>query len=77
MIKLLKIGGPGYMVDEDGYYHEYVCDTVADVSELPTGEGIGKSRIKPRPRSTAVVADNASVYMLSNARKWGVLIKGE
>lgn len=76
MVTLLKIGGSGYVVDEEGYYHEYVCDTVSDIATLPTGTDMGQSKIKPRPGSTAVVSENSAVYMLSNNREWGLLLEG-
>lgn len=76
MYSLLKIGGSGYMVDEEGYYHEYVCDTVADINTLPTGVDMGQSKIKPRPGSTAVVTADSSVYVLANNRQWVLLLEG-
>ena len=75
MVKLLKIGGPGYVVDEDGYYHEYVCDDNTDIADLPTGAGMEMSQLKPRPGSTAVITDNAAVYMLSNQRAWSKIVE--
>ena len=64
------------MVDEEGYYHEYVCDSISDIASLPTGEDMAQSKTKPRPGSTAVVSANSAVYMLSNDRQWGLLLEG-
>ena len=82
VVTLLRCGGSGYVVDKEGCYHEYICDSDADIGDLPTGENVKYSpdadflKKKPRPGSTAVVASDGSVYMLSNSRTWGILIEG-
>lgn len=40
---------------------EYVCDTTADIDDLPIDIAIG---------STAFVIEGSKVYMLNNQRKW-------
>lgn len=75
MYSVLKEGGPGYIANGEGTYKEFVCDTIADIADLPTGaDGGGIDR--PRPGSTAVVTAAAMVYVLSNERAWVVLVEG-
>lgn len=40
---------------------EFVCDTVADIDELP---------IDIAPGSTALVIDGTKVFMLNNQHEW-------
>lgn len=75
MYTILKEGGAGYMANGEGTYKEYVCDTISDISTLPTGKG-GSGIDRPRPGSVALVTSAATVYVLSNAREWVVLIEG-
>ncbi len=77
MYTIVKIGGSGYVFDEEGYYHEYICDSVSDIASLPTGIDMAQSKTKPRPGSTAIVSENSAVYMLSNNRQWKLLIDEE
>lgn len=72
MISTLRQGG-NYLVDDSGVYTEYVCDTIADVANLPTGKN-AQNIDRPRPGSTAVITSAGSVYVLSNEREWVVLI---
>lgn len=74
MISTLRQGGT-YLVDNAGIYTEYVCDTIADVDNLPTGKN-SQDIDRPRPGSTAVIAEAGMVYVLSNEREWVVLIDG-
>lgn len=78
MITMLKQGSH-YIDDKHGVYTEFVCSSVADVENLPTGAN-SEALDRPRPGSTAIVpsADGgaASVYVLSNERTWVLLIEG-
>ena len=76
MFSLLKIGGTGYTVDNEGFYHEYVCDSASDIANLPTGQDMARSKGKPRPGSTAIVSANSDIYMLTNARSWVKIAEG-
>ena len=40
---------------------EFMCDTVADIDDLPIDIAIG---------STAFVIEGSKVYMLNNQRRW-------
>ena len=44
------------------YVSEFVCDTIADIANLPT-ESV-------YPGSVALVAENSSVYILNASREW-------
>lgn len=71
-----------FISDNEGAYLEFVCDTVGDIDNLPTGPEkahpyIAQYKKYPRPGSMAVVADTADVYVLSPARVWKKLIEGE
>lgn len=72
MISKLRQGST-YLVDAEGVYTEYVCDTIAEVANLPTGKN-SDSIDRPRPGSTAVIAEAGMVYVLSNEREWVALI---
>lgn len=79
MITMLK-QGCNYIDDKHGIYTEFVCSSIADVANLPTGAG-SDALDRPRPGSTAVVPSTdgvnaASVYVLSNERTWVLLIEG-
>lgn len=78
MITMLK-QGESYITDTHGIYTEYVCSSVADVANLPTGAN-SEALDRPRPGSTAIVpspdGDAASVYVLSNERTWVLLVEG-
>lgn len=70
-MSVLKID-KNYVADEQGIYKEFVVDNIEDVALLPTG--INDNSIdKPRPGSTALVCNAATVYVLNNAREWVVL----
>lgn len=72
MISKLRQGNT-YLVDAEGVYMEYVCDTIAEVANLPTSKN-SDSIDRPRPGSTAVIAEAGMVYVLSNEREWVALI---
>lgn len=78
MITTLK-QNKDYIIDKHGIYTEYVCSSVDDVENLPTGAN-SEALDKPRPGSTAIVPSRdggtASVYVLSNERDWVLLIEG-
>jgi hypothetical protein len=67
--------GERYLANGDGVYTEYVCSTISDVQNLPTGKN-STSIDRPRPGSTAVITTSAQVYVLSNERQWVVLVEG-
>lgn len=64
-----------YVVDDDGVYVEFICDSSSDISNLPTAYS-DTFKIKPRPGSTALDCDASEVYVLSPARTWGKLEVG-
>lgn len=70
MFTMLKQGSH-YIDDKHGVYTEFVCSSVADVENLPTG---ANSEALDRPRRADGGA--ASVYVLSNERTWVLLIEG-
>lgn len=78
MITTLK-QGKDYIIDKHGIYTEYVCSSVSDVENLPTGAN-SEALDKPRPGSTAIVPSTensvALVYVLSNERTWVLLVEG-
>ena len=77
-ICLVRVGGPGFVSDEEGFYHEWVSTTVEGVSDLPTGkqeEGL-EGRMKPRPGSLCSVTANGAIYELSPARSWEIVVEG-
>ena len=43
---------------------EYICDTPADVQDLPVNDG---------PGSIALIVSNATVYILNGQKEWKVL----
>lgn len=49
------------------YVSEFVCDTVADIADLPTEKN------KVYPGSTALVAATGEVYILNASREWVLL----
>lgn len=53
-----------------GTIRVYICDTVADVANLPTGEDGGGWDEIPAPGSTALVAETKEIYALTPARTW-------
>lgn len=76
MITMLK-QGERYIIDKHGIYTEFICSSVADVVNLPTGAN-SEALDRPRPGSTAVVpgepGTSASVYVLTNVREWALLL---
>jgi hypothetical protein len=74
MITVLKQGS-NYLANGEGVYTEYVCSTIADVQNLPTGKGLNTID-RPRPGSTAIVTSISAVYVLSNEREWVALVEG-
>lgn len=74
MYTTLKEDG-NYLNNGQGTYMEFVVDNIEDVATLPTGIG-DASIARPRPGSTALVCNAATVYVLNNAREWVVLIAG-
>lgn len=52
------------------YVSEFICDTEADVMNLPTEKN------KVYPGSTAIVATTGEVYILNASRQWVVLGSG-
>ena len=53
------------------YVTEFICDTTADVANLPTEKN------KVYPGSAALVASTGDIYMLSTSRKWILFGAGE
>lgn len=51
MITMLK-QGERYIIDKHGIYTEFICSSVADVVNLPTGAN-SEALDRPRPGSTA------------------------
>lgn len=49
----------------NGYYTEYLCESVDDIATLPTEVEYGG----PRPGSLALLEDG-TIYILTNAREW-------
>ena len=74
MYTVLREDG-NYLNNGQGTYKEYIVDDIADVATLPTGKD-DTSINRPRPGSTALVANAAMVYVLNNAREWVVLVEG-
>lgn len=62
-------GSNGFVHDGEGMYMEFVCDTVGDINDLPTGVG-GEGQTRPRPGSMAIVANPAQLWMLNCSRQW-------
>lgn len=50
----------------NGYYTEYLCESVDDIATLPTEVEYGG----PRPGSLALIETDGTVYILTNAREW-------
>lgn len=46
------------------YVSEFVCDTEADIKDLPTDKN------KVYPGSTCLVASTSEVYILNASREW-------
>ena len=46
------------------YVTEFICDTVADIANLPTEKN------KVYPGSAALVASTGDIYILNASRKW-------
>ncbi|MBQ7385051.1 MAG: hypothetical protein IJW04_00915 [Ruminococcus sp.] len=74
MYTVLREDG-NYLNNGQGTYNEYIVDNIEDVATLPTGKD-NKSINRPRPGSTALVANAGMVYVLNNAREWVVLVEG-
>lgn len=74
MYTILREDG-NYLNKGQGTYNEYIVDNIEDVATLPTGKD-NKSINRPRPGSTALVANACMVYVLNNAREWVVLVEG-
>lgn len=53
------------------YVTEFICDTVADIANLPTEKN------KVYPGSAALVTSTGDIYMLSANRKWALFGAGE
>ena len=53
------------------YVTEFICDTTADVANLPTEKN------KVYPGSAALVASTGDIYILSTSRKWVLFGAGE
>lgn len=53
------------------YVTEFICDTVADIANLPTEKN------KVYPGSAALVTSTGDIYMLSASRKWVLFGAGE
>ena len=49
------------------YVSEFVCDTVADIANLPTEKN------KVYRGSTALVTETSEVYILNASRQWVLL----
>lgn len=49
------------------YVSEFVCDTTADIADLPT------DKKKVYPGSTALVAETSEVYILNASYQWVLL----
>ncbi len=67
MRRLVSAGGV-FISDSEGVHLEYVCDSEADVADLPTGQDGDPSG--PRPGSTAYCADTGRTYILTPGRMW-------
>lgn len=74
MYTVLREDG-NYLNNGQGTYNEYIVDDIEDVATLPTGKD-NNSINRPRPGSTALVANASMVYVLNNAREWVVLVEG-
>lgn len=74
MYTVLRSDGQ-YVSNGQGTYNEYVVDEIADIETLPTGKHEATIN-RPRPGSTALVANAGTVYVLTNAREWVVLVEG-
>lgn len=74
--KRLRVGtsAEGFEFGPDGYYHEYIADTVEDLAAIPLN---GKGREKPRPGSTCLVTGTKDVYVLDAQGAWTILIEAE
>lgn len=71
-----------FITDGEGSYLEFICDTEADIADLPTGPNeaqpyVAQYRNFPRPGSMAVVAETGDVYALSPGRLWCKVIEGD
>lgn len=53
------------------YVTEFICDTVADVANLPTEKN------KVYPGSAALVASTGDIYVLNASRKWVLFGAGD
>lgn len=51
-------------------HQEFVCDTVADIDDLPTATKKADGWILAEVGSLALVIEDSSVYMLGNDKKW-------
>ena len=72
----LRVGGrdEGFEFDKDGYYHEYIADSVDDLATIPLN---GTGRDKPRPGSICLITGTKDVYVLDPSRAWTILIEAE
>ena len=52
------------------YVTEFICDTVADIVNLPTEKN------KVYPGSAALVASTGDIYILNASRKWALFGAG-
>lgn len=62
-----------YYKGSNGEHQEFLCDTAADVANLP----MGGAPNQPCPGSTAYVIETGETYILSNALIWVKKIGGE
>lgn len=56
----------------NGNYYEFLCESVSDITNLPTSSANGG----PRSGSLALIETNAAVYILKVAGEWGLLLAG-